>query len=411
MKLFYTSLKLQEYLKGNEMEKKIWQSNLTKNPRDANDYYIERVDAIIENAVYRRASDIHLEPFSVDRMRIRYRIDGKLCVVEEEPYQFFDRLITRIKILSKLNITESRLPQDGAFQHCFGEKRIDIRVSTMPTEYGENLVLRLLGCMDGLNTLSGIGMLGEDQQRLQRMLTHQSGLILFNGMTGSGKTTTLYAVMSQLNDSGVHMLSIEDPVEMNIPGVTQIPVNPEIGLTIHEVLKSVLRQDPDIICVGEIRDDAVAMTAVRAALTGHLVLATLHTMDAWSSRERLLDMGVPEYLIRAVLRGAVSQRLLRRLCPHCKEAYLASEKECRYLKGKGPLSLYRAKGCACCGGSGYLGRIGIFELLVIDPSFWKIGEDCQGGVPGGQGILRKAARSLIIQGVTSLEEGVRCIAG
>ena len=328
---------------------------------------IRLVNSIIERAVTERASDIHLEPQEAD-LRIRMRVDGLLRDILTVPKDVQSSVISRLKIMAGMNIAERRVPQDGRFYVRIKEKDIDLRLSTLPTVYGEKIVVRLLDKSGGRVTSESVGLEGADLEKYRRMLRSRSGVVLIVGPTGSGKTTTMYAMINELNRPDVNLVTLEDPVEYNISGVNQVQINEKTGMTFANGLRAILRQDPDIIAVGEIRDGETAEIAMRAAITGHLVLSTIHTNDALGSVERLSDIGVEPYLISSALKGVISQRLVRRICPACRQAYSPSEEELSDLgvKPEAGLQFYRGAGCAECYNSGYRGRAAVFEMLPID---------------------------------------------
>ena len=334
------------------------------------------VDTILEFAMKGRASDIHIEPEET-KTRIRYRIDGVLQEKLTLPRSIHDSLISRIKILSEMKIDERRIPQDGRFSFKIGEQEVDLRVSTLPTVHGEKVVMRLLKKTGGLPLLSELGLTGTQFKDLEEAISRPYGIILVTGPTGSGKTTTLYSVLTKLNKPTVNIVTLEDPVEYQIVGINQVQVNPQAGLTFAAGLRSFLRQDPNIILVGEIRDKETTQLAIQAALTGHLVFSTLHTNDAATAIPRLIDLGGEPFLISSVLNASVAQRIARRVCDSCKETYeptpliknsiiniLGPLLPSKYTKGE-KIMLTRGKGCIECNFSGYLGRIAIFEVLKI----------------------------------------------
>ncbi len=333
---------------------------------------IRLVNHLISKAVEVRASDVHIEPFE-RRLRVRYRIDGVLSEVEAPPNRLRAAVISRIKIMAKLNIAETRLPQDGRIRLAIRGKEIDLRVSTMPTMHGESVVLRVLDRASVALDFAALGFDGQVLEAYLGILERPNGILVVTGPTGSGKTTTLYASLIRLNTGENNILTIEDPIEYQLEGINQVQVKPQIGLTFANALRAFLRQDPDIIMIGEIRDLETAEIAVQAALTGHLVLSTLHTNDAASTITRLLDMGVEDYLLASTVNGIVAQRLVRTLCAHCREAYQVLPEMAQQLQlgreaGNRPVTLYRAQGCEDCNGTGYLGRTSILETLVMsDP--------------------------------------------
>ncbi|MBB2168860.1 type II/IV secretion system protein [Gluconacetobacter aggeris] len=331
---------------------------------------IRLVNQIIGRAVESHASDIHIEPFE-DRLRVRYRHDGVLHEVESPPAQLIPAIISRIKIMARLDIAERRLPQDGRIKLAVRGHEIDFRVSTIPSLYGETVVLRVLDRSSVRFDYATLGLAPDIVTRMRALLAQPNGIVLVTGPTGSGKTTTLYTGLADLNATTRKVVTIEDPIEYQLDGINQVQVRPQIGLTFATLLRSILRQDPDVIMVGEIRDIETAQIAVQAALTGHLVLSTLHTNSAAAAIIRLRDMGVEDYLLTAVLRGVLAQRLVRRLCDACKTPYTPSHElvdrlDLRRLSGGAPVTLFHAVGCPRCRQTGYSGRQAIAELLEPD---------------------------------------------
>jgi general secretion pathway protein E len=329
---------------------------------------IKLVNHIISQSIKTRASDIHIEPYQ-DSFTVRYRVDGILYDLLTPPKWIQPALISRIKVMAKMNIAEKRLPQDGRFDVKVGDQNIDLRVSTIPTSFGERVVLRLLNKSGSLLELPDIGLSPARLKGIKRLVTSPNGIILVTGPTGSGKTTTLYAILQSINKPDINIITIEDPVEYQIKGISQIQVNPKIDLTFARGLRSIVRQDPDVILVGEIRDKETAEIAVQSALTGHLVFSTLHTNDSASAITRLVDMGVEPFLISSSVLAVVAQRLVRVLCDNCKKAY---EPSAIYLKSIGVSPkyfnenrVYKAAGCENCFNTGYKGRLGIFEIMVL----------------------------------------------
>lgn len=331
------------------------------------------VSTILEFAVNSRASDVHVEPME-DRLRVRYRIDGILYDKLSLPKNVQEALISRIKILSEMKIDEHRSPQDGRFNFKVGDKEVDLRISIIPEVHGEKIVMRLLRKSGGIPTLQELGLAGPALRNLESAILRPHGIILVCGPTGSGKSTTLYAVLSRLNTTRVNIMSLEDPVEYQIPGVNQVQINTAVGLTFASGLRAFLRQDPNIILVGEIRDKETNDLALQAALTGHLVFSTIHTSNASGALPRLLDLGAESFLLSSTITAILGQRIVRKICPHCKEAYAAPPsliQEMQTNLGKlftadpKTVKLYRGKGCNECGSSGYSGRIGIFELMLV----------------------------------------------
>ena len=332
---------------------------------------IDLLNRVFREASSARATDLHIEP-ARGHVGVRRRVDGLLAEVERLPVAIGRAAVSRLKILTNLNIAEKRLPQDGRARLRIAERDYDIRVATMPTIHGESIAIRFLSSNTQAPELSRLGLSVPDLERLKREIAHAHGMIVVTGPTGSGKTTTLAAVLGQLNDPARKLITIEDPVEYQVEGVNQIQVHSEIGLSFARTLRSLLRFDPDIIMIGEMRDGETASIGVNAALTGHLVLTTLHTNSAAGAIVRLLDLGVQAYLIASTLRCVVAQRLVRKLCTHCRQPFDATPDLIRQLpagaavNGDAPLKLWRAVGCNYCGGSGYSGRAAIFELLSID---------------------------------------------
>lgn len=341
------------------------------------------VDTILEFAMKGRASDIHIEA-EESKTRVRYRIDGILQEKLTLPRTIHDSLVSRIKILSEMKIDERRIPQDGRFSFKMGDEEVDLRVSTLPTVHGEKVVMRLLKKTGGLPMLNELGLRGTQYKDLEEAITKPYGIILVTGPTGSGKTTTLYSILTKLNKPTVNIVTLEDPVEYQIVGINQVQVNPMAGLTFAAGLRSFLRQDPNIILVGEIRDKETTQLAIQAALTGHLVFSTLHTNDAATAIPRLIDLGGEPFLISSVLNASIAQRIARRICESCKEWYEPTPQvkenivavlgpliPSKYAKGE-PVKLAKGKGCNECNFSGYLGRIAVFEVLKITPAVNKM---------------------------------------
>jgi general secretion pathway protein E len=337
---------------------------------------IRLVNQMLSRALEARASDIHLEPFE-NHLKVRYRIDGILHEMEPPPRELKAAVISRLKILAQLNIAERRLPQDGRIKVKIAGRDVDLRIATIPTLYGESVVIRLLERSQIFSDLGALGLPADVLRSFGEMISKPHGMILATGPTGSGKTTTLYGALQKINDPGKKIITIEDPVEYQLSGVNQIQVKPQIGLTFANGLRSIVRQDPDIIMVGEIRDFETAEIAVQAALTGHLVFSTLHTNDAAGAVSRLLEMGVQDYLLASSLLGVLAQRLVRRLCERCRKEAPFSEfkiqsSEFKVQSRTPPKSLWQANGCDSCSGTGYVGRIGIFELLPATPEICKL---------------------------------------
>jgi len=379
---------------------------------------VQFINDILMTALRVRASDIHFEPFK-DRMRIRFRVDGVLKTFKEIPVSKVPSVTSRLKIMANLDIAEKRLPQDGRIMVRVGGKEVDIRVSTLPTYFGERVVLRLLSKESILYSTKELGLLDEDYRLFEKLIHTPHGIVLVTGPTGSGKTTTLYAALSEINSEEINIITVEDPVEYQLDGISQVQVKPDIGLTFAGALRSILRQDPDVIMIGEIRDVETAEIAIQAALTGHLVFSTLHTNDSATSVTRLLDMGIEPFLVASSVVGVVAQRLVRKVCPYCKESYRPSLEELREL-GIEDFSgyFYRGKGCENCMGTGYLGRTAIYEILVVDGRIRKAilenrdsDEIKEIAVKAGMKTLRMDGAEKVKMGVTTPEEVLRVTRG
>ncbi len=381
----------------------------------ANDAPIVRfVNIIMQQAIKDKASDIHFEPFA-DEFRIRYRIDGALYEMAPPPKHLAIPVISRIKVISGLNISERRMPQDGRIELRINRKPIDLRVSTLPTRYGESVVLRVLDRSVVNLSLDSLGMTPDMTKKIRSLIAQPNGIFMVTGPTGSGKTTTLYSGLKELNTIDEKLLTAEDPVEYDIEGIMQVPVKEQLGMTFAKALRAFLRQDPDRIMVGEIRDVETAGIAIQASLTGHLVLSTLHTNDAPGAVTRLIDMGIEPFLISSTVIGVLAQRLIRRCCHSCKAPYIPDDKELRLLgitrdqvQGR---QFYRGNGCEICNGSGYKGRVGIFELLAISPTIQTMinqrmpTQDIRRkAIEEGMISLRGDGINQILQGVTTAAE-------
>jgi len=372
---------------------------------------VKLVNTLIASAVEERASDIHIEP-DEDAVRVRIRVDGLLREAVTLPKPLQSAVISRVKILSDLDIADSRVPKDGRFRFTVEDREVDLRVSTFPTIHGENVVLRLLDKSVGLMRLEDLGFSEEMLAEYRRAIARPHGLLLVTGPTGSGKTTTLYATLAILNTPDKNIITIENPVEYHLAQVRQSQVNPKAGLTFASGLRSILRQDPDIIMVGEIRDLETAQTAVQAALTGHLVLTTLHTNDAVGAITRLVDMGVEPFLIASSVVGVLAQRLVRTICPRCKQPYAASPQLRALLgihEGKGGLTFYRGKGCQYCRDSGYRGRVGIFEFLTISDRLRELVLPKAAATELKRAALGEGMRDLRIDGILKATRGLTSI--
>ena len=378
---------------------------------------IRLVNSFLEYAVNQNASDIHLEPRERE-MVVRMRIDGVLRKVFNVPRATQSAVIARIKVMGNMNIAEHKIPLDGRSNIRVNGKDVDLRISTLPTVYGEKVVIRLLNKSSSLLNTKGIGLTDKNLKKFNALLENSNGVILIVGPTGSGKSSSMYTMIGQLNTDEVNLVTLEDPVEYNFDGVNQVQINEKTGMTFASGLRSILRQDPDIIAVGEIRDGETADIAMRAAITGHLVLSTLHTNDAPSTIDRLLDMGVEPFLISSALKGVISQRLVRRICPNCRESYSASEEEQSMLKlpyvpGR---KFYRGKGCPMCFNTGYRGRTAVFEILTLTSPIKQAISD---NAPHSE-LMRRIQDSdfetllvdcqrLVLDGTTTLSEAFRTV--
>lgn len=374
---------------------------------------------IISQAITERASDIHVEP-QAENVRVRYRIDGVLREALKLPKEIQPSLISRFKIISGMDIAEKRLPQDGRFSLVLEGKTFDFRVSTYPSVYGEKVVMRILDKASILRGLDKLGMLPQTLERFERIIRQPWGIILVTGPTGSGKSTTLYSVLNRLNTGEQHIITLEDPVEYELPGIIQAQVNYKAGFTFAEGLRAILRQDPDIIMVGEIRDRETALLATEAALTGHLVLSTLHTNDAPSAVTRLMDMGIEPFLIASTVIGVLAQRLVRIICPYCKEAYDVPSDVLRGMDvgefGERERTFYRGRGCEKCRNTGYIGRTGIFEFMVVDDEIRELILKRaashiirESAARAGMKSLKEDAFEKVLLGITTWEELIRVV--
>ena len=380
---------------------------------------IRLVNSIIERAVTERASDIHLEPHETELL-VRMRIDGMMRDILTVPRDLQSSVLARLKIMAGLDIAERRIPQDGRFNVRIKDKSFDLRISTLPTVYGEKIVARLLDKTGAVVSLDKIGLTEDQIEGIRKLLRCRNGVILMVGPTGSGKTTTMYCMINELNKRDVNLVTLEDPVEYNVDGVNQVQINEKVGMTFASGLRAILRQDPDIIAVGEIRDGETAEIAMRSAITGHIVLSTIHTNDAVGTIERLIDIGVEPYLVASAMQGMVSQRLLRRICPNCREAYTPSEDELRELgmEGQDGVQLYRGAGCPHCFDTGYRGRTAVTETLIMTPTLRRLVAERKPRAeieqelkkPGsGYTSIRENAVKLALAGITTLEEILRVI--
>lgn len=372
---------------------------------------VKLVNTIFEQAVKSRASDIHVEPFE-NFVRVRYRIDGELIEKMEVDPKTLSALVTRMKIMGKMNIAEKRVPLDGRIEYSFDNKAFDMRVSSLPTVFGEKIVIRLAEKKAEIVPKSHLGFQKDDMVQFEDLLKNPHGIILVTGPTGSGKSTTLYTALKELNTVDVNIVTVEDPVENVIEGINQVNVNTKAGLTFANALRSILRQDPDIIMIGEIRDSETAEIAVKAAITGHLVLSTLHTNDAPSSISRLIDMGIEPFMLSSSVVGIIAQRLVRRICKFCKSEYIPTEEEIRLLGiTDKSIKFYKGQGCQECNNTGYMGRVGIYEILMVNREVreainQKLSIDGLRSVCMKNGLrsLKNSGLSLILQGMTTFDE-------
>jgi len=375
---------------------------------------VKLVNSIIEQAVRSRASDIHIEPFE-NHIIIRFRIDGQLYEVMRPEIGIMPAISARIKIIGGMNIAEKRLPQDGRFNAEVDNRAFDLRVSILPTVFGEKIVIRIADPASFIVSKSKLGMNEKDQKSFSDMLKNPHGIILVTGPTGSGKTVTLYSAINELNKPNVNIITIEDPVEALIEGVNQVQVNYKTGLTFALGLRSILRQDPDVIMLGEIRDSETAEIAVKAAITGHLVLSTLHTNDAPSSVIRLIDMGIEPFMVASAITGVISQRLVRVICNECKYKKAATPEQLKALGSEyDHAEIYYGKGCPVCNGTGYKGRVGVYEIMTITSKHRElINKGCSTDelmalcIENGMTTLKENVTKLVLSGVTSLEEMLR----
>lgn len=379
---------------------------------------VKLINAVINQAVRAKASDIHIEPFE-HYVRIRFRVDGELKEIMTPSKASHSAIITRIKIISKLDISEKRIPQDGRVEITIEGRPIDMRVSVLPTVYGEKIVIRLLDRSNVVVNKEELGFSKRNLELFNKIIKNPTGIILVTGPTGSGKTTTLYTLLKELNQINKNIITVEDPVEYRLDGINQVQVNLKAGLTFANGLRSILRQDPDIIMVGEIRDAETAQIAVRAAITGHLVLSTLHTNDTASSISRLVDMGIAPYLLSSAVVGIIAQRLVKKICPYCKTKYTASEDEMMLLKLKvqemlQKKILYKGKGCNACNNTGYLGRTAIHEIMILNREIRSlINKESENdfikdkAIKNGMLTIFESCKSLVIDGTTTTDELLR----
>ena len=371
---------------------------------------IKFVNYLISNAIREGASDIHIEPKSKQTL-VRYRIDGALFESMRAPSKMHQAVVSRIKIMANLDISERRVPQDGKIAAIVSRRNIDLRVSTLPTNYGEKVVIRILDSRSIMRGLDGLGMTDHMRDAFQHQVQLPNGIFLVTGPTGSGKSTTLYSALALVDGESLNVSTVEDPVEYQLDFCNQVQVRQDIGLTFSAALRSLLRQDPDIIMVGEIRDGETAKIAVQAALTGHLVLSTLHTNDAPSSITRLVNLGIEPYLLAASINGVLAQRLVRKVCPKCKESYNPTERLKEYLEqsGIGKDSWVHGAGCENCRNSGYSGRVGIYEMLVIDDDFRKMINADSSVAAMRQAFKENCGKTLLTDGLEKVKQGLTTI--
>lgn len=409
-----TMMAAERYAKEREMAEQA-QQNQAANEDVNSSPIVQLVKSIIEQGARQRASDIHIEALE-KIVRVRYRIDGALYERFTYDIHLLPAIIARIKILGGMDIAEKRKPQDGRITMMVDRREFDIRVSVLPTVFGEKCVMRLAQKNNLTRDKSELGLSPQDMAEFDDILKNPHGMILVTGPTGSGKSTTLYTALHELNNEEVNIITVEDPVEANIDGVNQVQVNPKANLTFGTALRSILRQDPDIIMIGEIRDAETAEIAVQASITGHLVVSTLHTNSAAGTLTRLMDMGVESYLLADSMVGVIAQRLVRRLCPACKKQVEATEEEKAILEidGEEPVQLYRPCGCPQCGNTGYIDRIGIYEIMRITPEVREAishrkstQEIARVALAQGMRTLQSSARKLVREGITSVAEMMR----
>lgn len=374
---------------------------------------VRLINSIIQHAINSNASDIHIEP-TAKEVRVRFRIDGKLQDVMNSAISAHSAIVTRIKIMGEMDIAEKRIPQDGRVETVLEDRTVDLRISILPTIYGEKVVIRILGGSAGALDRKFLGLSEANEVLFDNITKSPNGIVLVSGPTGSGKTTTLYTLLKELNKPEVNVITVEDPVEYKLDGISQVQVNNKAGLTFASGLRSILRQDPDIIMIGEIRDAETAQIAIRASITGHIVLSTIHTNDAASSVIRLIDMGIESYLVSSSVVGVVAQRLVRRICPKCKTAYRPSHSEMMLLKMKEPTSIYKGEGCPACNFTGYKGRVGIHEVLVLTKEIRELinrgastDQLQQMAIRQGTITLRQSCAELVLKGVTTVEEMIK----
>ena len=374
---------------------------------------VKLINSILRHAIKSNASDIHIEPTNTN-LRIRFRIDGELQEVMTSSMAAHPAMTTRIKIMGQMDIAEKRVPQDGRVETLVDGVQVDLRISLLPTVYGEKIVIRILGGSSGALDISQLGISKPNRKLFEKITKSPNGIVLVSGPTGSGKTTTLYSLLKQANRPEVNIITVEDPVEYKLIGINQVQVNVKAGLTFANGLRSILRQDPDIIMIGEIRDGETAEIAIRASITGHLVFSTIHTNDSASSVARLVDMGIEPYLVSSSLVGVVAQRLVRNICQKCKTEYAPDKAEMQILNLTEPKPIFRGTGCPACNGTGYKGRSGIHEILVVTKEIRElvnkgasIDDIAKLGVSQGTITLRQSCIDLVLNGITTMDELVK----
>jgi len=374
---------------------------------------VKLVNSIIRQAIRSKASDIHIEPFE-HHVRVRFRIDGELQEIMSPAKSTHAAIVTRIKIMGKMDIAEKRVPQDGRYEAVIDGKEVDLRISSLPTVYGEKIVIRILQRDSTMLTRKQLGFTQHNMKKLDDIIKSPNGIILVTGPTGSGKSTTLYALLRELNTPNKNLITVEDPVEYRIEGINQVPVNNKAGMTFASALRSILRQDPDIIMIGEIRDTETAEIAVRASITGHLVLSTMHTNDTASTVSRLIDMGIEPYLVSSSVVGIIAQRLVKRICEGCKTDYKPTPEEKEMLGLDKDITLHKGAGCSACGGTGYKGRIAVHEIMTITKELRalinkgaSVDEIREAAEKQGMLTLQENCRQLIVDGISTIEEMLR----
>ena len=369
-------------------------------------HIVELVDSIITQSQKYGCSDIHIEPRESD-IRVRFRIDGRLQDFQTLPSDIHTALVSRLKIMANMDIAETRRPQDGRILFNSSKGRLDLRISTYPTLYGEKTVLRLLNISEALHSFRGLGFETDSEERFNSMLIGGEGIILVSGPTGSGKTTTLYSTLNKLESPDVNIVTVEDPIEYDLDNINQAQINAKSGVTFASALKSILRQDPDIIMVGEVRDEETVELGIRAALTGHLVFSTVHTNDAASGFTRLLNWNVEPFLIASTVKGILAQRLVRRVCKECRQPYEASEDELRMigLEPQDSFNAFKGKGCLVCRNTGFKGRIGIYELLVVDAEISELVLEQAPGYKIREQARKNGMRTLLEDGIIKINRG------